>query len=563
MPSPAAGKVLLQLLVVSAAVGWVSALPEPVYLTREEWWQWPAAPNSVQEAANAAAALRPANVTNDAVVVSAAAAGAEALWGKQGELWSPKGRLMDFSYAGYKQGSAPIPSPKVTKSFQEFQRRGMSDTAALQAALAWAHKQPLNKWVVIGLPAGTIRLDRQLFIRRPRLILRGAGSGKTILRIDRPLKDTPGVTPPKGGYGFYNQEAFIMLDGRYMRDRKIATVTGTARRGGRKVTVDTVSRMAVGQVVVLILSDKRGVLTRYLLNNRPLNPGSTTLNRYMVTRFASRIVAIKGKVLTLERTLPFDVRPEYLPEILPQTGTVYDVGIEGLTFKFPFAYYGGHHYEDGYNCIQLWEVYNCWVKDVHGINVDNGLFIHKSTAVQVNDLRLTQTKRRNPKKDPRFGDGHWGVHNGGSADVLVSGFTMTPELLHCVGSDAFGMYAVFSRGKMTNGNLELHRALAHALFTDIDVGVGNHALQSGGPSHSGPNTQAWTVVWNVRSSKPIPLPGANGVKPGDCAFGPDLTLAGVNLEKRTACAWWLIEKGPLSVTNLYEAQLAKRRRAQL
>lgn len=22
------------------------------------------------------------------------------------------------------------------------------------------------------------------------------------------------------------------------------------------------------------------------------------------------------------------------------------------------------------------QVYNCWVKDVHGINVDNGLFIH-------------------------------------------------------------------------------------------------------------------------------------------------------------------------------------------
>jgi hypothetical protein len=93
-------QVLLQLLVVSAAVGWVSALPEPVYLTREEWWQWPAAPNSVQEAANAAAALRPANVTNDAVVVSASAGGAAALWGKQGELWSAKGRLMDFSYAG-------------------------------------------------------------------------------------------------------------------------------------------------------------------------------------------------------------------------------------------------------------------------------------------------------------------------------------------------------------------------------------------------------------------------------------------------------------------------------
>lgn len=68
------------------------------------------------------------------------------------------------------------------------------------------------------------------------------------------------------------------------------------------------------------------------------------------------VLPVLPQVLTLERTLPFDVRPEYLPEILPQTGTVYDVGIEGLTFKFPFAYYGGHHYEDGYNCIQLWEV---------------------------------------------------------------------------------------------------------------------------------------------------------------------------------------------------------------
>lgn len=212
---------------------------------------------------------------------------------------------------------------------------------------------------MIGLPAGTIRLDRQLFIRRPRLILRGAGSGKTILRIDRPLKDTPGVTPPKGGYGFYNQGAPVhrMLadtswlhavsclpckapggnvgadaatsaptnaailthpttrrgvhhvgwavhagpqdcdcdgngtQGGPQSDGEGGACQGQARRGWPAcwellkqhcwsgcgvpadssacvlsivLQVDTVSRMAVGQVVVLILSDKRGVLTRYL-----------------------------------------------------------------------------------------------------------------------------------------------------------------------------------------------------------------------------------------------------------------------------------------------------------
>jgi hypothetical protein len=47
--------------------------------------------------------------------------------------------------AGYMQGSVPIPSPPLTKSFRDFQRRGMSDTAALLAALDWAHKQPPSR----------------------------------------------------------------------------------------------------------------------------------------------------------------------------------------------------------------------------------------------------------------------------------------------------------------------------------------------------------------------------------------------------------------------------------
>jgi hypothetical protein len=83
--------------------------------------------------------------------------------------------------------------------------------------------------------------------------------------------------------------------------------------------------------------------------------------------------------------------------------------------------------------------------------------VHKSSAVQINGLRITETRSRNPRRDPRFGSGHWGVHNGGTADLLVNGFDISPNLLHAVGSDAFGMYAVFTKGRMANGNLELHR----------------------------------------------------------------------------------------------------------
>jgi hypothetical protein len=33
------------------------------------------------------------------------------------------------------------------------------------------------------------------------------------------------------------------------------------------------------------------------LNNRPLNPGRTTLNRYMVVRFPVKVLSIKGQVV--------------------------------------------------------------------------------------------------------------------------------------------------------------------------------------------------------------------------------------------------------------------------
>lgn len=107
------------------------------------------------------------------------------LWGRNGELWDPKGPLPDFSYAGeqaqppvvacllcceaapallelpalcvtaalcaalprptgYKQGNEPLPVPPVTRSVLTFRKAGMSDTKMFKAALAWAHSRPVT-----------------------------------------------------------------------------------------------------------------------------------------------------------------------------------------------------------------------------------------------------------------------------------------------------------------------------------------------------------------------------------------------------------------------------------
>lgn len=142
----------------------------------------------------------------------------------------------------------------------------MTDGAALAAALAWAQGQPAAAWVVLRIPAGTHTLDRQLFIRRPRLVLRGDGSATTFLKVDKPLKNIKGVPKMKGGYGYYNQEAFIMFAGtNYLRGAPLATLTSRTERGARWVTVADAIALKVGTYYALVLSDtKAGDLSRHL-----------------------------------------------------------------------------------------------------------------------------------------------------------------------------------------------------------------------------------------------------------------------------------------------------------
>ena len=47
-------------------------------------------------------------------------------------------------------------------------------------------------WVVLSLPAGTLKLNEPLTITRPQTVLRGAGSGRTRLAIGKPLREAGG-----------------------------------------------------------------------------------------------------------------------------------------------------------------------------------------------------------------------------------------------------------------------------------------------------------------------------------------------------------------------------------
>src|SRR4051812_31415797 len=63
------------------------------------------------------------------------ASGISDLWGTNGELWNPIGRLPDYSFAGYRSGRGSIPEIAVTANVKDFGAVGdgkTDDTAAFE-----------------------------------------------------------------------------------------------------------------------------------------------------------------------------------------------------------------------------------------------------------------------------------------------------------------------------------------------------------------------------------------------------------------------------------------------
>ncbi|MDP6544115.1 MAG: glycosyl hydrolase family 28-related protein [Phycisphaerae bacterium] len=108
------------------------------------------------------------------------------LWGRTGEKWNPKGRLPDFSHAGYHSGAKAIPTVKQVADVKMFGAKGdgrSDDSDAFIKALAAV------KSGAIYIPPGRYKITKIIEIRKSGIVLRGAGANKTILVFPKPLND--------------------------------------------------------------------------------------------------------------------------------------------------------------------------------------------------------------------------------------------------------------------------------------------------------------------------------------------------------------------------------------
>jgi hypothetical protein len=130
----------------------------------------------------------------DAGIAESAPKGTSRLWGERGELWSPTGRLPDFSYAGYHAGERPIPVVPVAVDVRDFGAVGdgvADDTQAFLDAIAAAERG------AVFVPSGRYKITRVLFIEKSNIVLRGESRDSTVLYFPETLYDVVG--PGKDG----------------------------------------------------------------------------------------------------------------------------------------------------------------------------------------------------------------------------------------------------------------------------------------------------------------------------------------------------------------------------
>jgi len=479
-----------------------------------------------------------------------AAPSTSALWGKEGEAFTVAGRLPDFSYAGYRSGEKPMPTPKVTASVRDFGAKGdgqTDDTAAFRKALAAGPN------AVIHVPAGRYVVTNTLDLNQSGTVLRGDGPGKTILFFPKTLDDVkPNWGKTTGGRRTSNYSwsgGFIRFKGSF-GSAQLGKATAPAKRGAAQLTLDDTSKIKVGQKLEIRQTDtKENTLARTLYEGDPGDMrklrGKTRISMVV------RVTGMKGKSIVFAPPLRFEIRPEWQPEVKAFEPTVQECGLEEVTLEFPVTPYKGHFTELGRNGITMSGVANCWVRNVEMRNADSGGFIG-SRFCTLEGLIF----RSDRKVDRQKCTGHHGLTLGGT-DNLLTGFDYRMRFIHDITVSNGSSQNVIAAGRGDDLCFDHHkRAPYQNLFTDIDLGAGTRPWKCGGGGSLGKHCGARTTFWGIRAKRSIALP------PG--RFDPgSLNLVGLPSKaasrKQPGKSW--IEAIPppdLSPIDLYQAQLKRR-----
>jgi hypothetical protein len=514
--------------------------------------------------------------------------------------------LPDYSYAGYGFGLAPIPADAGTivdvADHGAIPDDGLDDTKAVLRALAAANA--VKGKVTLRFPKGRTQITEVLRITRGDIVLdgAGAGSGGSELWFPRPLKlidqshdydelrdylvreKKQQVEPEhnidylfteytwSGGMIYVAPEGSrpVSYDGtKDVRDPVLAAgVAG--QQFARTLTVDNAAKLKVGDVVQLqwfSVDGPKSQILKSLYGDTDLPIGShhwTSPNRPVVAQ-ATRVIAVRGKTVTLGDPLLHDVRADQ-PAVLAQWAHLSNVGIQNLRLQFPEAPAFGHHLEQGYNGIYMTGVFDGWVRNLTIDRSDSGILTDNAASLTIADITTTGDRRA-----------HYSVHVGAVHNVLVRDLKVENPVVHPLSINTRSTRSVFLRSVVDkDAIIDQHSGSNHqnlfdqvVLHIDPKQGKGGWQYQlwvGGGAPYWKPGHGLYNTLWNARLVMPDTVPADATVTIGSGLEGPGERIVGLHANRKIEVHYtpvpYIEQTGQAvdAAPSLYDYQLARRRR---
>lgn len=503
--------------------------------------------------------------------------------------------IPNVSYAGYARGEREIPKTPVKANVRAFGAKGngeADDTEAINRAIQAAAERGGG---AVLLPPGTYRVTGLIRMHYSNVVLRGLGRYKTTIYCDKSLEEgyRENVRGPRNQWSFMGglvwfvperrlwtlEDAGFLGEEGWMDNQTLASVTSVTSenlRGERTITVSDPGGLEPGDTVILasrnipdssllehMCGEVEGTQTYdWETDASPLRPEISDwagAPNFVDLRWPVEISAVDGDRVTLAQPLKLDLRAEWEPRLQSLGPAVRDAGIEDLTIEMRLTEQQPHLQDKGFNgpCFQA--ALDCWARNVHVENSDQGFGMTSCKSVTLENVSVGGRQRH-----------HSYFCRVQSHDNLIRNFAIDEATVpltdgathHGINIEGFSCGNAWSEGTMENGTLDSHRALPFEnVRTDITV---NNDGAVGGAGDAGPLFGARFAHWNVRVTNDrcyaiaiqdvAPRSVVVGVRGcSDYESGLSSDFDG-ELESET-------EANGESVTpaNLYEAQLRERR----
>lgn len=511
--------------------------------------------------------------------------------------------LPDFSYAGYKNGTATLPQNvgRVVNAADHgvIANDELDDSKALIKLID--SLKTIDEPLVLKLPAGRIILSDIIYLERSNFVLKGMGSGDngTELFFPRPMMYVEDPEPLaelreylqqfdkvqrekennielsfsqyawSGGFIWTQvpDERVKSYLKKYDQPVKVLAQVSSGKRGSMKMNISLNSGLKVGDVVELQLFNKDGkggqIITE-LYKDADVKVGTHHYNfpDLPIVRQQVRISKINKSSIEIETPLTVDVKEEYAA-ILVEWKHLEQVGIQDFKITFPMTPRVAHHVEQGWNGINLTRLYDSWVDNIIIENADSGILTEEIANVTISNITTT-------------GDhyAHYTVAMAGVHNVLAENIVVKNKAEHPLSFNTFSTKNVYKDCKVfVDPVLDQHSGANHQnLFDNITVHVKNiedntyGLFKGGGAGYWKPSHGAYSTFYNIEVIAENPdqinkslvlngmkdgtharLIGVHGNVPVEVDYGPDAYLEKINSELE-------------NVPSLYEYQLSKRKK---